>query len=114
MTGTGVRLRLPYLSLAAIAWSLAAFVAVASTAEVEPVGSVDEARDLIKAGKYADAEAGARALLAACEQAQASKPVECAAILDVLVESRWRGGKAQEPETRELGERVLSLKARSL
>ncbi len=63
-------------------------------------------------GKYALATAGARELLA--KESSQSKPdsLQIAAILDVLVESLWRGGKAGQPETRELAQRAVDIRER--
>lgn len=70
--------------------------------------TLDTLLDLMAAGEYARAEESAGQLL---ESAEAGGDLAAVPpILDVLVEARWRGGKATEPETRALGERGLALK----
>jgi CHAT domain-containing protein/Tfp pilus assembly protein PilF len=73
---------------------------------------LDEIRDLIHDRKYVEAEARARALLSDVERTEISSPMLTAELLDVLVECLWRGGKACEPETRELAERAVAIKER--
>ena len=74
----------------------------------QAAGSVEELRGWIGEARHAEAEEGARALLADVEAE--GDPAAIAAVLDVLVESRWRGGKATEPETLQLAERALATK----
>lgn len=71
---------------------------------------IAEARQLVKQGKYADAEKRAADLLAELEARGEADASGGAAVLDVLVEARWRGGKAREPETRSLAERAVTLR----
>ena len=75
---------------------------------------LDAARGLIQQGKYADAESAAQALLEQVREEHGTESAEAATVMDVLVESRWRGGKAQDPETRELAEQVIALKEQVL
>ena len=70
--------------------------------------SLDSLFDLLDQGKYDEVQASARALLAA--EVEDADDARTAEILDALVESLWRSGKAQEPETRELAERAVALK----
>jgi CHAT domain-containing protein/tetratricopeptide (TPR) repeat protein len=79
----------------------------APQAAVDPL---EAARGLIKQGKYADAETQARELLDEMRSEHGSESPEAAEAMDVLVESLWRGGKAQQPETRELAEQVIERK----
>jgi CHAT domain-containing protein/Tfp pilus assembly protein PilF len=76
--------------------------------------SLDQLADLMAEGEYAEAELGARELLAELEAEHGAGSVELAPVLDVLVESMWRGGKATEPETRALGVRGLEIKRKQL
>jgi len=75
--------------------------------ETDPI---EPLRAMISGGEFAEAEAGALALLAEVESTTGSESIEAAGVLDVLAESRWRSGKAQEPETRDYAERALSIK----
>jgi CHAT domain-containing protein/tetratricopeptide (TPR) repeat protein len=77
-------------------------------------GGLEELKALVNAGKYAEAEGGARVLLARVEVESGTDSVEAAGVRDVLVEALWRGGKAREPETRELAERAVTIKERAL
>jgi CHAT domain-containing protein/Tfp pilus assembly protein PilF len=74
--------------------------------------SPDALFDLLDQGKYDEVQASARALLAAEEED--ADDARTAEILDALVESLWRSGKAQDPETRELAERAVALKEGAL
>ncbi|MFC2173698.1 tetratricopeptide repeat protein, partial [Acidobacteriota bacterium] len=65
-------------------------------------------------GQYAEAERQARALLAKTEKEHGKDSPEAASVLDILVESLWRGGKTGEEETRTLAERAVSIKEKSL
>jgi CHAT domain-containing protein/Tfp pilus assembly protein PilF len=95
--------------------ALAGFiVATPMPAEDPPPDPLDEVRGLIKQGKYADAETEARELLEQVGSRHGVESPEAAAVMDALVESRWRGGKAQEPETREMAEQVIALKEKML
>jgi len=71
-------------------------------------------RLLIEAGRYAEAEALAREMLAETEGAHGTDSVEAAEVLDVLVESLWRGGKAQEPDTMTFAQRALAIREQKL
>jgi CHAT domain-containing protein/Tfp pilus assembly protein PilF len=76
--------------------------------------SLEGLRGLVEQGKYAEAEEGARALLAEVESTHGPTSAEAADALDVLVESRWRQGKFGEPETRELAQRAIEIKTEVL
>lgn len=69
---------------------------------------------LIKEGRYRDAEVAARSLLAQAEDFSGSDSPERAGILDLLVESLWRGGKASTPEARQLAEQAVAIKEKKL
>ncbi len=64
----------------------------------------------IKEGRYAAAESLARELLAAVETSPHSDSTRIADALDLFVETLWRGGKATEPESRRLAERVVKMR----
>lgn len=65
---------------------------------------------LIAGGKYADAEAASRELLADVETRHGAESLPAADVLDLLGESLWRGGKASVPETVTLAERALRIR----
>jgi CHAT domain-containing protein/tetratricopeptide (TPR) repeat protein len=60
-------------------------------------------------GRYAEAESAAREQLAAVEKAHAADSPQTLEALNPLVESLWRGGKAGNPESRQLAERAQSV-----
>jgi CHAT domain-containing protein/tetratricopeptide (TPR) repeat protein len=70
-------------------------------AQTQP--EIEHVRELIKGGKYREAEAAARPL------ATGDGPVAVDA-LDALVESLWRLGRHQEPETVTLARRAVALR----
>lgn len=71
-------------------------------------------QQLIKSGKYADAEKMARELLARTEAAAGQDSLETAAVLDKLGNSLWRAGKVKDGEAEALLRRSLSIKERAL
>jgi len=75
---------------------------------------LDELKALLKEARYAEAEAGGRALLAEVEAKQGAESIETAEVLDVLVDALWRGGKTRDPETRRFAERALAIRERAL
>jgi CHAT domain-containing protein/Tfp pilus assembly protein PilF len=82
--------------------------------EVTGVEGLDEVKELIRNGRYAEAESAASALLAEMEAQGKGDTVETAQVLDVLVESLWRGGKARAPKTMELARRAIAIKEETL
>jgi CHAT domain-containing protein/Tfp pilus assembly protein PilF len=74
----------------------------------------EQIAEVIRAGRYAEAESRARRLVAECETAQAPDALRVAVALDLLVEALWRGGKAQEPETLQSAERSLEIRENAL
>jgi tetratricopeptide (TPR) repeat protein len=78
--------------------------------EAQAPQTIDQARGLIKEGKYAQAEALARRLLAEAEVTFGADSLKTAEVLDVLVEALFRGGKAKQPESREFAERAIAIK----
>jgi tetratricopeptide (TPR) repeat protein len=85
---------------------------LAGVALAEPLedDEVQRLRDLLGEGAYAEAQTEARERLGALEAASRGDSAGAGDVLDVLVESLWRSGKAGEPETRALAERALELK----
>jgi CHAT domain-containing protein/Tfp pilus assembly protein PilF len=75
---------------------------------------LDDLEALIKQGRYADAEQGARDLLAQVESELGADSIEAARVLDLLVEASWRGGKSRKPETLDLARRALAIKENGL
>jgi len=73
-----------------------------------------ELKALIKTGRYADAEVGARALLTEVEATNGSDSIDAANVLEVLVESLWRGGKASDPASRALGQRLVIIREKTV
>lgn len=75
-------------------------------------GTVDRATvvELLTAGRYAEAEAGARQLLSAAEHAAAPDSLAIADALDALCESLWRGGKSAEPTSKPLALRAIRIR----
>lgn len=71
-------------------------------------------RSLLKQGRYRDAEADARRLLAQVEAASGPESTEAAEALDLLVEALWQGGKSTEPGSRALAERAVALREKTL
>jgi len=75
---------------------------------------LDRVQELIEDGRYAEAEAQARPLLAASEFAHGADSLQAAEVLELLVEALWRGGKAEDPESRALAERALAIQEKAL
>jgi len=71
-------------------------------------------RALIRLTRYGAAEARARDMLAATEKSHGEESLQAALMLDVLVESLWRGGKSRAPGSRGLAERAVRLKEQLL
>jgi len=74
------------------------------------VAGLDELTSLIASGRYAEAEARARLLLANVEVTHGRESREVAQVLEGLIEALWRGGKISEPETRALAERAVAIR----
>jgi CHAT domain-containing protein/tetratricopeptide (TPR) repeat protein len=89
-----------------LVWLLPLLVAPAVHSEC-PLDT--SARQLIKAGQYAEAEPAARSQLEAAEMQNGPDSVEAACALDAIVEARWRGGKAREEGTVELARRAVAI-----
>ena len=76
--------------------------------------SSEHIKQLLHDGAWPDAEAEARRLLTEAESASGSDSLEAARVLDLLVETLWRGKKARNPEARALAERAVTIKERHL
>ncbi|MBI1950137.1 MAG: tetratricopeptide repeat protein, partial [Acidobacteria bacterium] len=77
-------------------------------------GDLDSVRRLLEKGRYAEAEATARALLVKVEAAGGKDSLEAAGVLDLVVEAGLSMGKSKDAETRVLAERALSIKEKVL
>jgi tetratricopeptide (TPR) repeat protein/CHAT domain-containing protein len=75
-------------------------------------GRLEELKALNRDGKFAAAAEGARTLFAETSAARSTDSLHLATILDVLVESLWRGGKAREPEAHAMALRALEIRER--
>jgi CHAT domain-containing protein/Tfp pilus assembly protein PilF len=84
----------------------------ASPASVSP--ELESIKKLILDGKYGEAEGRARTLLASVEASGGRESLQAAEVMDALVESLWRVGKAKTSEARELGERAVAIKEKAL
>jgi len=88
-------------------------VGTSSTTRSENTPSEDNAdriRGLMRQARYADAESAARSALAEEQAANGTDSVGSSRLLDLLVESMNRGGKASDPENRRLADRAIELK----
>ena len=102
-----------FLSLA-LCTCIAAGIALPAVGEEPPEDPAPEglaqAKTLLRDGRYAEAESLARSLLEDAEARYGAESAESAGVLDVLVESLWRGGKAREEETLWLAQRALAIR----
>ncbi len=100
----GIRVMLSVCLVVAGGWSA---MATPSKSSVEPLDA------LMADGKYAEAEVAAQGLVPAVEAEHGIESPQVAEVLDLLLEARWRGGKADD-ETVEIGTRALEIKRRAL
>ena len=101
----------------ALLWAGCAVAPTTALASIEaqlPTSATYQVEQLIYAGHYADAEKVARDLLPEIESTTGSDSLESAAVLDLLVEALWLGGKSSLPETRELADRSLAIREAQL
>ena len=75
--------------------------------------ALEEIKTLIKEGKYAEAEAQARELLAEAEVRHGAESPQAAEVIDQLSVSLYQGGKVSEVESEELAERAIAIKEKS-
>lgn len=75
---------------------------------------LDSVRRLLEKGRYAEAEAAARALLMKVEAASGKNSLDAAGVVDLVVEAGLSMGKSKDAETRVLAERALSIKEKVL
>ena len=97
--------------LALLGVLLLAAVVPAAASGSDALGKV---RDLRADGRYEEAEAAARALLAEVEAESGPESLPVAEVLDELVNILWRAGRAREPETFELARRAADIKTNVL
>lgn len=74
-----------------------------------PAGLAEVVRHL-DAGRYEEAEEAGRRLLARVEGEHGTEARQVAVVLDHLVQSLWRQGRAAEPEARRWAERAVTIK----
>ncbi len=79
-----------------------------------PTSTSRQIEQLLYTGHYADAERIAHKLLPRIEATTDPDSLETAALLDLLVEALWRGGKSSPPETLELADRALEIREAQL
>ncbi len=89
------------------------FCLVSAVGAAPPEPSMESLDALMAEGKYAEAEAAAQELVTAVETERGVDSPQVAEVLDVLLEARWRGGKADD-QTVEIGTRALEIKRRAL
>jgi CHAT domain-containing protein/tetratricopeptide (TPR) repeat protein len=80
-----------------------------------PAGAgIEELRQLLGRGQYAEAETAARGELAAISRSGEAETQRAAETLDVLVVAMWRGGKASQDEAVSFAGRAIAIKQRIL
>jgi CHAT domain-containing protein/Tfp pilus assembly protein PilF len=77
-----------------------------------PAGRVHEIRDLLDRIRYREAEAAARALHAEIAARSGNDSLETAEAIDLLSESSWRIGRADDPRALALAEHAIQVKER--
>ena len=82
----------------------------ASESPSPPPRTVADLQALVTAGRYAEAERGARRLSRDLEAKEGDDAPATAEVLDVLVEALIRGGKFGDPEALKVAERALKIK----
>lgn len=76
--------------------------------------ALDDARRVLVAGRYPDAERQARAALASLERDGDAGSASAAEWLDVLVTALWRGGKSSDSQAVAFAERAIEIKEQRL
>jgi CHAT domain-containing protein/Tfp pilus assembly protein PilF len=97
-----------------VAASLLLLGTPAPGAETATVSPIDEIEQILDDGDAREAERRSREFLEELQDRDPQQPLDESRVLDVLVESLWRGGKSNQPETRELAERALRVKRNAL
>ncbi|MBI3451206.1 MAG: tetratricopeptide repeat protein [Acidobacteria bacterium] len=86
----------------------------AEGSDTSPVAAELEAiRQLMSAGKFADAESSARALLSEREAAEGPDASATADAIEQLIRALWREGKQKDPQVAALAERLVSIRETS-
>lgn len=107
----------PRLAILACSIGLLASLVSALAAQPQNVPTGDRqrvVRTLVDAGKYADADKAALALVEATEGTAGKDAMAVAEAIDLLLETRRRGSRSQGPETVALAERALRIKEATL
>ncbi len=102
----------PLLLLAALAAGLSS-TSAPPPALGSPLAGAEDVSSLIHVGRYAEAEAAARSLLATAERTWGPHALGTAGAIDLLVESLYETEKRTAPETMELASRALSIREAS-
>ncbi|MGE5178653.1 MAG: CHAT domain-containing protein [Bacteroidota bacterium] len=113
--------RAPVRSAALLAFSLVtsfqpaalASAGVPSAVSSEASGAsvtTDAIQALIRAGRYAEAERQARALLGECEQIYGAESMQTADVLDLLAEAMRNAGSTNAPDAEAICERAVRIK----
>jgi CHAT domain-containing protein/tetratricopeptide (TPR) repeat protein len=76
-------------------------------------GQLAEIRSFLADGRYGEAEAAARSLVAALDAAHGADSIELAPAADLLVDALLRNGRAGQAATKSLAERVVAIRDRS-
>lgn len=92
--------------------SLAALLVAGEASGVAPAAEPDAqaVRKALTDGKFADAEAMARSLVAAARAGAGPDSLQAGQALDLLVDALVRGGKSADPESLDLARRSLAIK----
>jgi CHAT domain-containing protein len=97
-------------ALAAASGTLAAATEAPAAAPPPLERTIEEARALLDAGRYAEAERLGQEALRSAEAAHGDESLEAARALDFLAENRWRGYASSEPDSVEIAERAVAIK----
>jgi len=74
----------------------------------------DTLNKMLELGQLAEAERGARSLLAEAERKHGPRSLEAAVALDVLVAALLNMGRSAEPDTKAMADRAIAIKERLL
>ena len=109
MSRPGRRRRFAAVGIAGLLWLMRPELLRAA----EP-STVDELNLLLRAGRFPEAESGARTLLPIVEGRAGAQSVDVAMVIDVLVEALLDEGRSTSHETRALAERAVAIKEQAL